>query len=116
MQLIQRTLDDGQAEDVVVIDLAGKTAIADHMIICTGRSSRHIATLAERLAVALKAAGRPRVPVEGADAGDWVLVDAGDAIIHIFRDEVRRAYNLEKMWGVEFPEAELPERAAGLIA
>ena len=109
-------LDDGQAEDIVVIDLAGKTAIADHMVICTGRSPRHVATLAEKLAVALKAAGRPRVPVEGAEVGDWVLVDAGDAIVHVFREEVRRAYGLEKMWGMEFPEAEHAERAAGLSA
>ncbi len=99
-----------------MIDLAGKTAIADHMVICTGRSTRHVSTLADKLATVLKTAGRPRAPIEGAAVGDWVLVDAGDAIVHIFREEVRRIYGLEKMWGMEFPEAEHAERAASLSA
>jgi ribosome-associated protein len=83
------------------------------MVIVTGRSSRHVVTLAEKLVEALKAAGRKHVPVEGRAHAEWVLVDAGDVIVHIFKPETRRFYNLEKMWGMPLLES---ERAAELIA
>jgi ribosome-associated protein len=96
---VRQTLDDNKAEDIVVIDLHGKSSIADSMIIATGRSQRHLASLAEHLAVLLKEQGIGDVGVEGASVGDWVLVDGGDVIVHLFREEVRRHYSLEKMWG-----------------
>ncbi len=96
--LITRTLEDGSAEDIVSIDLAGKSSIADAMIIASGRSSRHVGALAERLMIALKQSGAPRLAVEGERQADWVLVDAGDVIVHLFRAETRLFYNLEKMW------------------
>jgi ribosome-associated protein len=95
-------LDDSKAEDIVSIDLHGKTSFADAMIIATGRSNIHVGAIAERLIGALK--GSRRVPrVEGLQNCDWVLVDAADIIIHIFRPEVRQFYNLEKMWSVNRP-------------
>ncbi|HUK59778.1 MAG TPA: ribosome silencing factor [Stellaceae bacterium] len=103
LALAQASLEDGKAEDVVAIDLAGKSTIADHMLIATGRSQRQVAALAERVVTAVKAAGC-RPAVEGLRYGDWVLIDAGDLIVHIFRPEVRAFYNLEKMWGVDFAE------------
>ncbi|MFO0995924.1 MAG: ribosome silencing factor [Alphaproteobacteria bacterium] len=112
MALLERSLDEGQAEDVTVIDLAGKTTIADYMVIASGRSQRHIVTLAERLVEALKRHGLRKVPVEGTRHGEWVLVDAGDVIVHIFRPELRRVYNLEKMWGIALPEPERTELSA----
>jgi ribosome-associated protein len=91
-------LDDAKAEDIVSIDLHGKTSLADAMIIATGRSNIHVGAIAERLIGALK--GTLRAPrVEGLQTCDWVLVDAADIIVHIFRPEVRQFYNLEKMWG-----------------
>lgn len=112
MALLERSLDEGQAEDVTVIDLAGKTTIADYMVIASGRSQRHVVTLAERLVEALKRQGVRKVPVEGAGHGEWVLVDAGDVIVHIFRPELRRFYNLEKMWGMALPEPDRAELSA----
>jgi ribosome-associated protein len=103
LTLAQSSLEDGKAEDVVVIDLAGKSSIADHMLIATGRSQRQVAALAERVIEAVKAAGC-RPSVEGLRHGDWVLIDAGDLLVHIFRPEVRAYYNLEKMWGADFAE------------
>ncbi len=97
-------LEDGKAEEVVVIDLAGKSSIADHMIIATGRSQRQVAALAERLAAALREAGHRKPATEGQRLGDWVLIDAGDLIVHLFRPEVRGFYNLEKMWGEALAE------------
>jgi ribosome-associated protein len=104
LALAQASLEDGKAEDVVVIDLIGKSSIADHMLIATGRSQRQVAALAERVVAAAKAAGF-RPAVEGLRYGDWVLIDAGDVIVHIFRPEVRAFYNLEKMWGADFTES-----------
>ncbi|MDQ2101444.1 ribosome silencing factor [Azospirillum isscasi] len=101
--LVEKSLDDDQAEDVVVIDLAGKTSIADYMIVASGRNTRHIAAMAVKLADRLKQAGLRGVEVEGLGQCDWVLVDAGDVIIHLFRPEVRTFYNIEKMWGLETP-------------
>jgi ribosome-associated protein len=103
LALAEKALDDGKAEDVVTIDLAGKSTIADQMLIATGRSQRQVAALAERIIAAMKEGGY-RPSVEGLRAGDWVLIDAGDVIIHIFRPEVRDFYNLEKMWGAVFAE------------
>jgi len=99
LDLAEKTLDDGKAEDIVAIDLHGKSGIADYMLIATGRSQRQVVALAERLLAALKDAGHGRASVEGLTHGDWVLIDAGDVIVHLFRPEVRRYYNLEKMWG-----------------
>lgn len=104
LALARGSLEDGKAEDVVVIGLAGKSSIADHMLVATGRSQRQVAALAERVVAAAKGAGF-RPSVEGLRHGDWVLIDAGDVIVHIFRPEVRAFYNLEKMWGADFTES-----------
>ncbi|WP_448202651.1 ribosome silencing factor [Azospirillum sp. sgz302134] len=101
--LIEKSLDDDQADDVIVIDLAGKTSIADYMIVASGRNTRHIASMAMKLADRMKSAGIRGVEVEGLPQCDWVLVDAGDIIIHLFRPEVRTFYNIEKMWGLDTP-------------
>jgi len=106
--LIEKSLDDDKAENVVAIDLTGKSSIADYMVIASGRSARQLGAMAEHLQVKLKATGIGSVGVEGQAAGDWVLIDGGDVIVHLFRPEVRQLYNLEKMWGMEQPE---PERA-----
>ena len=97
--LVLQSLDDDQAQELVSIPLEGKTAIADHMVIASGRSSRQVASMAEKLAQRVKAAGFGLCRIEGLPAADWVLVDAGDVIIHVFRPEVRSFYNLERMWG-----------------
>lgn len=97
--LVLKSLDDDQAQDLVSIPLEGKTAIADHMVIASGRSSRQVASMAEKLALRVKEAGFGHCRIEGLPAADWVLVDAGDVIVHIFRPEVRSFYNLERMWG-----------------
>ena len=104
LDIVRRSLDDGKAEDVVVIDLQGKSSIADAMVIATGRSQRQVVALAERLSADIRAGTRNRVAAEGLPQGHWVLLDAGDVIVHIFRPEVRAYYNLEKMWGVALPE------------
>jgi ribosome silencing factor RsfS/YbeB/iojap/nicotinate (nicotinamide) nucleotide adenylyltransferase len=101
---ILQSLEDGKAEDIVTIDLAGKTQIADYMVIACGRSARQVVALTEHLVEALPR--RSRSLVEGKAQGDWVLIDAGDVIVHLFRPEIRAYYNLEKMWGSAFPEAE----------
>ena len=111
LDLVEKTLEDGKAEDLTVIDLQGKSGIADYMVIATGRSQRQVVALAERLLEALKNAGHGRASTEGLRFGDWVLVDAGDVIAHLFRPEVRSFYNLEKMWGAALSEA-VPEAAA----
>ena len=90
-------VDDGKAEDIVVMDLQGKTSIANYMIIASGTSQRHVAALAEQVQMKLKAAGY-KTESEGEEKADWVLIDAFDVIIHIFKPEVREFYNLEKMW------------------
>jgi ribosome-associated protein len=92
------SLDDSKAEDIVQIDLHGKSAIADHMVICSGRSARQVSAIAERLVDTLKQEFGVLSRVEGQEAGDWVLIDAGDVIVHVFRPEVRDFYQLEKMW------------------
>ena len=95
-----QSLDDSKAENIISIDMRGKSALADHMVIVSGRSHRHVAAVADHLLKDLKAAGVVAPKVEGLQNGDWVLIDTGDMIIHIFRPEVREFYNLEKMWTV----------------
>jgi ribosome-associated protein len=107
--VVEASLDDDKAEDVVVIDLAGKTTIADFMVVATGRSQRHVGAMADHLIEKLKAEGLISVPAEGMRQGDWVLLDAGDVVVHLFRPEVRAFYNLEKMWRHRVPEAESGE-------
>ena len=108
---VEASLADDKAEDPVVIDLTGKSSIADFMVIASGRSQRQVGAMAEHLREKLKAAGVGRISVEGLQRCDWVLIDAGDVIVHLFRPEVREFYNLEKMWGLALPE---PERPAAL--
>lgn len=105
-QLLRQVIDsleDGKAEDIVTIDLAGKTTFADYMVVASGRSARQVVSLTEHLEKDLPG----RVAVEGKSQGDWVLIDAGDVIVHIFRPEIRAYYNLEKMWGAGLPEADV---------
>jgi ribosome-associated protein len=98
LSLIERSLDDDKAVDPVTIDLDGKTAIADAMVVASGTSQRHIAAMADKLIERLKAAGIMGVAAEGVADSDWVLIDTGDVIVHLFRPEAREFYNLEKLW------------------
>ncbi|WP_095881785.1 ribosome silencing factor [Alloyangia mangrovi] len=95
---VLKSLDDNKAEEVVQIDLRGKTSVCDHMVICSGRSSRQVAAIAQKLAEDLKHELGVLCKTEGEETGDWVLIDAGDVIVHVFRPEVREFYQLEKMW------------------
>lgn len=95
---ILSSLNDDKAEDVVQIDLRGKTEIGDYMVICSGRSTRQVSSISEKLAQTVKDEFGRTARVEGKDTGDWVLVDTGDVIVHVFRPEVREFYQLEKMW------------------
>lgn len=98
LSTILTELEDDKAEDVVAIALAGKSDIADHMVVASGRSQRHVSAMADKLARRLKADGFGPAHIEGATTADWVLIDAGDVIVHIFRPEVRSFYNLERVW------------------
>jgi ribosome-associated protein len=98
LRLILARLEDMKAEDTATIDLTGKTSIADAMVVTSGRSNRHVGAVADRVVEGLKQAGVPDVRVEGMPHCDWVLIDAGDIIVHVFRPEVRAFYDLEKMW------------------
>ncbi|MFT6472329.1 ribosome silencing factor [Qipengyuania profunda] len=98
LKLVLQQLDDDQAQEVVTIDLEGKSSIADHMVIASGRSTRQVAAMAQKLAEKVKQAGFGPVKLEGLPAADWVLLDAGDIVVHLFRPEVRSFYNLERMW------------------
>ncbi len=98
LRLILNRLDESKAEESVVIDLAGKTSIADYMVVTSGRSNRQVGAIADHLLKDLKEAGLSNLRIEGVPHCDWVLVDAGDVIVHVFRPEVRSFYNLEKMW------------------
>jgi len=104
LKLIVQWLDEAKAADIVTIDLAGKTSIGDFMVIASGGSDRHVGAIADMLREKLKSAVEGGISVEGADTCDWVLVDTGDIIIHVFRPEVREFYNLEKMWSGARPE------------
>lgn len=103
LTLVLAQLDDDKSEDIVSIDLRGKTSIADYMVVASGRSQRHVGAIAEHLIEALKAAGMRHVRVEGQPACDWVLIDAADVIVHVFQPEVRSFYNIEKMWSGTAP-------------
>lgn len=92
------SLENSKAEDITSIDIQGKSALADYMVVASGRSQRHVSAMSDHLLRALRDAGFGNVRVEGLPAADWVLVDAGDIIVHIFRPEVREFYSLEKMW------------------
>ena len=98
------TLDDNKAEDIISINLAGKSSIADYMVIASGRSQRQVAALADYVIKGMKQAGHKDIVVQGLEQADWVLLDAGDVIVHIFRPEVRSFYNLDKMWATELDE------------
>ena len=101
LRLVLACLDDMKAEDTVTIDLTGKSSIADSMVVASGRSSRHVGSVADDVVEHLKKAGFKNIRVEGQPHCDWVLIDAGDVIVHIFRPEVRSFYNLEKMWAFD---------------
>jgi ribosome-associated protein len=102
-QTIVEGLEDAKAEDIVSIDLSGRTTLADRMIIASGRSSVHVGAIADRVVKACRDAGYPSPKVEGMPLCDWVLLDAQNAIVHVFRPDVRRFYNLEKMWSADRP-------------
>jgi ribosome-associated protein len=112
--LILQSLEDDQAVDVISIPLAGKSTIADHMVIASGRSTRQVASMAQKIAGKVKTDLRRDVKIEGMAAADWVLIDAKDVIVHIFRPEVRSFYALEKMWN--FDDSGAPLRAEGAAA
>ena len=112
VRTILNSLDDAKAEDVLSIDLHGKTSLADAMIIATGRSTTHVSAIADRVIKGCKEAGFSTPRVEGLPHCDWVLVDAGDVIVHVFRPEVRQFYNLEKMWGGDRPAEQKAEKRA----
>jgi len=101
--LILKRLDDDQAQDVVVIDLKDKSPLADAIVVVSGRSQRHVASMADHLLRSLKEGGFGKAQVEGLPQADWVLIDASDVIVHLFRPEVRTFYNLEKIWSVDTP-------------
>lgn len=108
-QIIMQCLEDGQAEEIVSIPLAGKSAIADHMVIASGRSTRQVVALSQRIDAEVKQKLGMNIRIEGQAAADWVLIDAKDVIVHLFRPEVRQFYGLEKMWA--FNEDGSPARA-----
>jgi len=112
LKAVETVLDDDQAMEPVVIDLNGKASYADFMVIASGRNARHLGAMTQHLEEKLRAAGSTKVRIEGKSVGDWVLIDGGDVIIHLFRPEIRKQYALEKMWGMELP----PETASGLAA
>ncbi len=101
LDLVLTCLDDDKAEEIVSINLEGKSAIADHMVVASGRSQRHVGALADHLTRRMKEEGLGNARVEGLTQSDWVLIDGGDVIIHIFRPEVREFYKLEKMWSAD---------------
>jgi len=114
LRLVLASLDDDQAVETISIPLAGKTSIADHMVIASGRSTRQVASMAQKLAEKIKAELGRIVRIEGLPTADWVLIDANDVIVHLFRPEVRSFYNLERMWqfgdsGPNMSTAPLPQ-------
>lgn len=107
LALVLESLEEDKAEEVVSIDLTGKTPIADHMVVASGRSQRHVGAVADHLVRRLKEAGFGTSQVEGMKQGDWVLIDGGDVVVHVFRPEVREFYRLEKMWSADIPADQL---------
>jgi ribosome-associated protein len=106
--VVLTSLDDDKAEDILAIDIRGKSSLADMLVVASGRSARHVAALADHVLRKLKEAGVGDVRIEGLPHADWVLVDAGDVVVHIFRPEVRAFYNIEKIWtGAPAPDASL---------
>jgi ribosome-associated protein len=105
LAIVLKSLDDDKAEDIAQIDLRGKSSVADWMIVCSGRSTRQVTSIAEKLSDRLKPVLGQAARTEGKDQGDWVLVDAGDVIVHVFRPEVREFYQIEKMWQDPEPRA-----------
>jgi ribosome-associated protein len=105
LKVVLGSLEESKAEGLVPIDITGKSSLGDHMVVASGRSDRHVGAIAERLLDDLREAGVHNVRIEGLRNCDWVLVDAGDVIVHIFRPEVRTFYNLEKMWLADHPAA-----------
>lgn len=103
LALVLQSLDDDQVQELVVIDLEGKSSIADFMVIGSGRSTRQVAAMAQKLGERLKQGGFGHPRIEGLPAADWVLIDAGSVVVHLFRPEVRSFYNLERMWGFDGP-------------
>ena len=112
--IIETSLDDDKAENIAAINLAGKSSFADYMIVATGRSQRHVSSLADKLVDSLKEHGFQPLSVEGKGTADWVLVDCGDIIVHLFRPEIREMYNLEKMWSAPLlqPATNAPNASA----
>ncbi|PLK70033.1 ribosome silencing factor [Rhizobium sp. TH135] len=104
LELVLASLEDSKAEDIVSIDIAGKSALGDYMVVVSGRSNRHVSAISEHLISDLKDEGMGSARVEGLETGDWVLIDTGDIIVHVFRPEIREFYNLERMWAA--PEIE----------
>jgi ribosome-associated protein len=115
-RIIMHQLDEDQAIETISIPLAGISAIADHMVIASGRSSRHVAAMAEKIAQRLKQEVGVLSRLEGLPTADWVLIDAGDVIVHLFRPEVRSFYNLERMWGADLPAVGASVAAANAAA
>lgn len=105
LELIEQSLDDDKAIDIVSIDLTGKSSIADAMVVASGASVRQVGAMADHLREKLKAAGVKGISIEGLENCDWVLIDSGDVIVHLFRPEVREFYNLEKLWSEALPES-----------
>ena len=108
--LVMQSLDDDQALEIVSIPLAGKSSIADYMVIASGRSTRQVASMANKLAAKIKEQYKRSVRIEGLPTADWVLIDADDVIVHLFRPEVRSFYNLERMWA--FGDEDMPRKAS----
>jgi len=102
IDLVLQSLDDAKAEQTVAIDITGKSSLTDHMVVTSGRSNRHVSAVADQLVKVLREHGFGKPRIEGLPHADWVLVDAGDVIVHIFRPEVREFYNIEKMWAADF--------------
>lgn len=102
IDVVLKSLDDAKAEQTVAIDITGKSSLSDHMVVTSGRSNRHVSAVADQVVKALRENGFGKPRVEGLPHADWVLVDGGDVIVHIFRPEVREFYNLEKMWQADF--------------
>jgi len=105
LKTVLESLDDSKAEEIVSIDIAGKSALADYMVVATGRSQRHVGAIADHIARDIEEAGGRVSSIEGTPHCDWVLIDAGDVIVHVFRPEVRTFYNIEKMWTADAPKA-----------